>query len=160
MITAWTTTHRVALATHGVELVPIEPGKPPPGTQNAPIEPFNRAFRGEVLDVYTFRGLDKVREESARWLHDDNHDRPDRGVEPPAPGGVPCPLCVNARSTGQAFRSRPVQATPGEPLNPLLDECADDGEDYSNSPAVTRNSYVQITDEHFAQSYNQILTSR
>ena len=68
---------------HGVELDPIEPGKP---TQNAYIERFNRTFRGEVLDLFAFRELDEVRDESTRWLHRYNHDRPHRALDrqPPA----------------------------------------------------------------------------
>ena len=76
VMTAWA-------AEHGVELVPIQPGKP---TQNAYIERFNRTFRGEVLDVYAFGDLDEVRDESTRWLHRYNHDRPHRALDrqPPA----------------------------------------------------------------------------
>ena len=58
---------------HGVELAPIEPGKP---TQNAYIERYNRTFRQEVLDVYAFGDLEEVRDESTRWLYQYNHDRP------------------------------------------------------------------------------------
>lgn len=58
---------------HGVELVPIEPGKP---TQNAYIERYNRTFRQEVLDVYAFSKLDETRDESTRWLWAYNHERP------------------------------------------------------------------------------------
>lgn len=76
VMTAWA-------AEHGVELVPIEPGKP---TQNAYIERFNRTFRGEVLDVFAFGDLDEVRDASTRWLHDYNHDRPHLALDrqPPA----------------------------------------------------------------------------
>lgn len=58
---------------HGVELLPIKPGRP---TQNAYVERFNLRFRGEVLDLDAFSDLDEVRDESTRWLHRYNHDRP------------------------------------------------------------------------------------
>jgi len=67
---------------HGVELVPIEPGKP---TQNAYIERFNRTFRGEVLDVYAFSDLDEVRDESTRWRYGYNHDRPHLSLDRQTP---------------------------------------------------------------------------
>ena len=58
---------------NGVELKPIQPGKP---TQNGYVERFNRTFREEVLDVFAFGDLDEVRDESTRWLYQYNHDRP------------------------------------------------------------------------------------
>lgn len=58
---------------NGVELAPIDPGKP---TQNAYIERYNRTYREEVLSVYAFSDLDEVRDESTRWLYQYNHDRP------------------------------------------------------------------------------------
>ncbi len=69
---------------HEVELAPIQPGKP---TQNAYIERFNRTFRGEVLDVYAFSDLDEVRDESTRWLHSYNHDRPHLALDRQTPAG-------------------------------------------------------------------------
>jgi len=69
---------------HGVELVPIQPGKP---TQNAYAERFNRTFRGEVLDVYAFSELEEVREESTRWLYRYNHDRPHLALARQTPVG-------------------------------------------------------------------------
>ena len=69
---------------HEVELAPIQPGKP---TQNAYIERFNRTFREEVLDVYLFEDLDEVRDESTRWLHGYNHDRPHLALDRQTPAG-------------------------------------------------------------------------
>lgn len=69
---------------HGVELTPIEPGKP---TQNAYVERFNRTFRGEVLDLYAFEDLDEVRDESTRWLYGYNHDRPHLALGRDTPAG-------------------------------------------------------------------------
>lgn len=69
---------------HGVELTPIEPGKP---TQNAYVERFNRTFRGEVLDLYAFEELDEVRDESTRWLYGYNHDRPHSALGRETPAG-------------------------------------------------------------------------
>lgn len=39
-----------------------------------------------MLDVYAFGDLEEVRDESTRWLHRYNHDRPHRalGRQPPA----------------------------------------------------------------------------
>ena len=67
-----------------VQLAPIQPGKP---TQNAYIERFNRTFREEVLDLYAFGDLDEVRDESTRWLHDYNHDRPHMALDRQTPAG-------------------------------------------------------------------------
>ena len=73
--------------THGVELAPIEPGKP---TQNGYVERFNRTFRQEVLDVYAFDNLDEVRDESTRWLYLYNHDRPHLALGRQTPASYLC----------------------------------------------------------------------
>ena len=69
---------------NSVEIRYIQPGKP---NQNAYIERFNRTYRGEVLDVYAFSDLDEVRDESTRWLHDYNHDRPHLALDRQTPAG-------------------------------------------------------------------------
>ena len=45
----------------------IEPGKP---DQNAYIERSNRSYRTEVLGVYLFSNLEKVREITWKWVHE------------------------------------------------------------------------------------------
>ena len=50
----------------------IEPGKP---QQNSFIERFNRSFREDILDMYTFKNLRQVRELSSDWQIEYNHDR-------------------------------------------------------------------------------------
>lgn len=69
-------------AKHHVELDFIEPGKP---AQNAYIECFNRTYREEVLDLYSFSSLTEVRALTAQWLDTYNTVRPHaalRGVTP------------------------------------------------------------------------------
>ena len=65
-----------------MKLAYIEPGKP---TQNAYVERFNRTFREEVLDVYSFSDLDEVRDESTRFQHVYNNERPHRSLDRKTP---------------------------------------------------------------------------
>lgn len=58
---------------HGVSLEFIRPGKP---MQNGFIERFNRSYREAVLDMYVFRSLDEVREQTERWIKEYNEERP------------------------------------------------------------------------------------
>jgi putative transposase len=58
---------------HGVSLEYIRPGKP---MQNGFIERFNRSYREAVLDMYVFRRLEEVREQSERWMKEYNEERP------------------------------------------------------------------------------------
>ncbi len=50
----------------------IEPGKP---QQNSYIERFNRSYREDILDMYTFMNLRQARELTGDWLIEYNHDR-------------------------------------------------------------------------------------
>lgn len=58
---------------HNVDLEFIKPGRP---MQNGYIERFNRTYRDEVLDVYVFKRLSEVKEETDRWLEEYNRERP------------------------------------------------------------------------------------
>jgi putative transposase len=58
---------------HGVSLEFIRPGKP---MQNGFIERFNRSYREAVLDMYVFRTLEEVREQTERWIREYNEERP------------------------------------------------------------------------------------
>ncbi|MEI2453438.1 integrase core domain-containing protein [Lysobacter firmicutimachus] len=62
---------------HSVDLVQIQPGKPP---QNAYIERFNRTFRAESLDRFAFIALDEARRMAEDWRHRYTHHRPRRSM--------------------------------------------------------------------------------
>jgi putative transposase len=57
----------------GLSLEFVRPGKP---MQNGFIERFNRSYREAVLDMYLFRSLDEVREQTERWVKEYNEERP------------------------------------------------------------------------------------
>ncbi len=48
---------------HGIYIDFIKPGRP---YQNGYIERFNRTYREDVLDIYLFNKIDKVRQETVR----------------------------------------------------------------------------------------------
>jgi putative transposase len=58
---------------HGIKLQFIQPGKP---SQNGFIERFNRTFRQDILDAYTFEDLSQVRILKEDWMDDYNNSRP------------------------------------------------------------------------------------
>ncbi|SEG74242.1 Integrase core domain-containing protein [Vibrio hangzhouensis] len=56
-----------------VELEFIRPGKP---TENSYIELFNRTYRTEILNMYVFKTLSKVRELTEKCMMEYNDERP------------------------------------------------------------------------------------
>jgi putative transposase len=56
-----------------VSLEFIRPGKP---MENGFIERFNRSYREAVLDMYVFRTLEEVREQTENWIREYNEERP------------------------------------------------------------------------------------
>ena len=105
-----------------VELVPIEPGKLFRGTQKAYIERFNRTFRQEVLDVYAFSDLEEVRDESTRWLHGYNHDRPHLSLDRQTPAGYLAAYESTVRSAEPSSRGCAPPCGPGGSMSPTTQE--------------------------------------
>ena len=44
--------------------------------QNGFIERFNRSYREAVLDMFVFQTLNEVREQTEKWLKENNEERP------------------------------------------------------------------------------------
>jgi putative transposase len=57
----------------GIELSYIQPGKP---MQNGYVERFNGSFRREILDLYYFRTIKKVKDIAEEWMIEYNYQRP------------------------------------------------------------------------------------
>jgi len=62
---------------NGVELKFIQKGKP---SQNAYIERFNRSYREEVLDSFSFGSLSQARAFTQAWLWVYNNERPHKSL--------------------------------------------------------------------------------
>ena len=67
----------------------IEPGSP---AQNAYIERFNRTFRQEILDLYSFRDLKEINTVTANWIEDYNYYRPHESLNNVSPIDFLCNL--------------------------------------------------------------------
>ena len=74
-LAAWAAEHQVALDF-------IAPGKP---AQNAYVERFNRTYREEVLDLYSFQSLQEVRALTEQWLDTYNTIRPHAALQGATP---------------------------------------------------------------------------
>jgi putative transposase len=61
----------------GVRLEHIQPGKP---QQNAYIERYNRAVRGEWLSQYIFETIEEAQDQATEWLWTYNNERPNMGI--------------------------------------------------------------------------------
>lgn len=58
---------------HNIKRELIKPGTP---TQNCYVERFDRAYRGEVINMYVFRNLTEVRELTDSWITEYNNELP------------------------------------------------------------------------------------
>ena len=68
-----------------VELAFIQPGKP---MQNGYVERLNDSLRSELLNIYVFKNLRQVREQTQQWKHDYNQNRPHQALNNKTPKQV------------------------------------------------------------------------
>lgn len=81
---------------HNIFIDFIEPGSP---YQNAYIERFNRTCREEVLDLYLFKNLNEVRQQTAQWMEIYNTERPHDSLEDLTPQMYKNKYLINQYST-------------------------------------------------------------
>ena len=81
---------------HNIFIDFIEPGSP---YQNAYIERFNRTYREEVLDLYLFKNLNEVRQQTAQWMEIYNTERPHDSLEDLTPQMYKNKYLINQYST-------------------------------------------------------------
>ena len=72
------------LPQNNIKLSFIQKGKP---TQNAYVERFNRTFREDVLDAYSFRTIYQARSEATWFLEDYNSHHPHEALQGMSPIG-------------------------------------------------------------------------
>ena len=86
----------------------IQPGKP---MQNGYVERFNGLYRKGVLGAYAFNSLEEVREITAQWIYNYNHERPHESL-----GNIP-PVQYRQKAEEQC---RPTQGLRSAPATPPL----------------------------------------
>lgn len=89
---------------HQITFQYIQPGKP---TQNALIERFNKTYRDNILDTYLFSNIEEVRDETERFTHDYNHERPHDALN-----GLSPKMYMNKHQKQQIGEFSYDQATP------------------------------------------------
>ena len=87
----------------------IAPGKP---QQNGICEAFNGRMRDELLNETLFFGLGHARAATARWVADDNHQRPHSAI------GYATPAAYAAKLAAMGDRLRVTEALHRSPIAP------------------------------------------
>lgn len=67
---------------HQIQIDYIQPGRP---YQNAFIERFNKSYREEILDLYLFKNLQQVQQQTEDWIHIYNNERPHESLNDMTP---------------------------------------------------------------------------